>query len=114
MNLAIRASGKLGFTVELPANEPTERSGSIHAASVTLQEVPSAMCVCVCVCVQVCVGGRVHVCACMYMFACMHVCAHVFLHLASPGPLASFLSPICSLLAWACFFLPLLPEYFSL
>ena len=45
MNLAIRASGKLGFTVELPANEPTERSGSIHAASVTLQEVPSAMCV---------------------------------------------------------------------
>ena len=34
--------------------------------------------------------------------------ADVFLHLASPGPLASFLSPICSLLAWACFFLPLL------
>ena len=54
---------------------------------------------------------RVHVCT---WLVCMHVGAHAFLHLASPGPLASFLSPVCSLLAWACFFLPLLPEYFSL
>ena len=67
--MAIGASGKLGFTVGLPANQPTERSGSIHAASVTLREVPSAMCVCV----QVCVYGRVHACACMYM-ACVHAC----------------------------------------
>ena len=80
----------------------------------SLSERCRLQCVCVCVCVQVCVYGRVHVCACMYMLAFMHVGAHAFLHLASPGPLASFLSPICSLLAWACFFLPFLPEYFSL
>ena len=72
MNLAIGASGRLGFTVELPANQPTERSGSIRAASVTLQEVPSAMCVCAGVCVW---GGCTRVCVCICLLACM--CVHM-------------------------------------